>query len=230
MNLFLTIFTLMKRNFTHILLIILVAASVAGCHKDRKENYLISGVIIDNRQSINVENVKVNLRGQKMESGSWNSNYNIIETQYTDNSGSFSFDVEADYYSGFKLEFEKSGYFTSEELLNPENLRKGEDYKMNYYIDPEAFISIHIKNNLPYNNSDQISVRISGTLPEGYGCCQDTTGILYGMNVDETTVCKVYGNSVITLNWNIIKNHVSNGYSEDINCPVFDTTYFELSY
>lgn len=220
----------MKNHHWKICLIVLLTFFILACNKNESEQYIISGKVYDPNLSLNVDQVSVVLSAQKVESGSYNSNYSEISRMSTAADGLFSFMFKNDYYASFKLSFEKSGYFPEEVVINPEDVTKGEDYSKTYSMYPEAYFRLVVQNNNPFDALDVITYHLSGEFNDCMQCCGNGQVVYEGEQVNYESVCRVYGNTSIDLNYIITKDHQQQSGFKNIFCTAFDTTSYYLLY
>ncbi len=218
---------MMYRLLTIICFVLILFSS---CSKEQYEPVTISGTVIDEQQAIPVQNVTVKLKVQKLESGAYNANYSTLMALPTNKDGKFTFTFKASYYASYKLILEKDNYFDKEIEINPDLIVKGQDYNEDYYITPAAWLSVHILNLYSYDETDSFSYSLSGDLPLCMECCTGTMQTYEGMSIDNTSVCKVKGNSDISIIWTKTKNHITESGIATVFCAVFDTSSYDLSY
>ncbi len=209
--------------------IIITACLFYSCKKD-EDKIIISGKVIDPNQNISVQNVKVELLAQKIESGTWSTNYSLLETDNTVNEGEFYFSIAPIKVSNYRLTFAKENYFNLSVEISPDEVTKNEAYHKTYNVYSEAYLKVHIKNVLPGSPEDYMFYQIKNGTLDCYNCCSDTISEFDGNNVDVTTVCKTYGHQYILIEWNVKENTSLHHYSENVFCNAFDTTSFDIFY
>ncbi|MBT3207105.1 MAG: hypothetical protein HN704_05940 [Bacteroidetes bacterium] len=195
-----------------------------------KNNYIsISGTIEDPNHQIELEDVTVNLYCQKIESGAYSSNFQLVETTTSNQHGEFSFSQPVSYVPAYKLEFEKNNYFNFSEEFNSDIISNSEYFKR-YEMYPEGFIKLHIENTFPNNTTDILIYNFSKPELNCNDCCNNTDHKYTGNEVDEYVVCKTYGNQNITIDWFVNENGNPSNFSNDFFIKAFDTTNFNLVY
>mgnify|MGYP000973390758 CR=1 FL=1 len=214
-----------------ILLIVLFSIIIfTSCRKDNNEVFHLSGTITDSKSGNGIEGAEIIFWSSKIQSGVFNSNYETIAVLTTDYKGSYSVDIKNEKVIGYKVSISKFNYFSYEEDISAESFLPDKSYVLNYSINPAGYIKLRAVNTNPYDSNDFISYRfISGYMNCMY-CCNNVANKGYGENFDSTFVCKTIGGSKPVISWNVIKNGQSVINSAEINCPVFDTVYFVISY
>jgi 5-hydroxyisourate hydrolase-like protein (transthyretin family) len=212
-----------------IILFLIFFIFVQSCKK-KTDKLTISGYIYDTNESSPAGNVSVSLFAQKITGGSWNANYERINSTTTGSDGKFSFKFDVIKVSGYRLFFEKLNYFTITNDFSGNVVSNGGEYYQSYQIIPVAFLKIHIKNLFPFNLSDYMSYNIVGGTSSGSDCCSDTISRFHGKNIDITRICKIYGNKNIKIEWIYTKNNNSHPLTTNLFCPAFDTTFIDLFY
>lgn len=212
--------------------VILICFLVAGLFSCKKKNdkLTISGVAYNTESSNNASDINVALYKRDLSNNTWNGQYTLIASQNTNLNGEFSFQFDNIRVSDYKLIFSKTGYFTSEYIINPENVKKGENYSETYNVHYESWLKLSIKNYPPSDVNDVISYRlIKGSISCTNGCA-DTLKYLYGQNVDTTTLCRIYGHQIVVLEWNVTNgsNHLQ--HIDSLLIPESDTIKHNLFY
>lgn len=203
---------------------------ILSCKKKDDEKMMISGQVQDPNQNIIVAGVTVDLYVKKIESGLYSAGYSLIQSQNTDNSGNFSFSFDAVMASEYKVCFRKTGYFNFEQVINSDKVTKGNDYNQIYAVHSEAYLKLHIVNNLPNSNLDQITYRVKQGYLNALGCCWDSFYTYVGKNVNIYQKCKVYGYQKLIFEWNVQTTTSVLFYKDSVFCNGFDTTFFEIPY
>lgn len=210
--------------------ILFLAFLLWNCNKNKDNEITISGTLTDPNQQINLQNVNVRLEGQKIESGSYNANFSLLNETSTSTNGTFSFTESMEYIAKYKLIFEKDNYFISEIEINPDNINAGDDYNKTYNMYAVSYFTIRIKNDGPYNSNDRIEYYISTPIPDFDNCCTNNRIKLMGTSVDTTITCTLPGGQDITLEWDINKNNVLHHHQNQVFITPFDTTKYDLFY
>jgi len=134
--------------------------------------------------------------------------------------GSYHFDLNAAPYPILDLIAHKELYF-SEDVL--QGIYRTKDNQIDIVLDPHAWLELHIKNDMPVDQYDNISV--GNTF--GY----DDIDIIYGNSIDTIVVGLVKGNNHdVRAIWFVTKGGNTQNYNESIYCPAHDTTTFEIFY
>ncbi|MFT5261652.1 MAG: hypothetical protein ACI8YQ_000376 [Polaribacter sp.] len=139
-----------------------------------------------------------------------------IDSVYTDVAGFYEFSFDASRYPVLDMVAEKESYFTKDVK---QGLVSRRENVADIVMDPFAWLKLHVKNVMPVNVDDGISVDGSW----GGGGVLDT----WGETVDEMIIVKVIGNKEHFVKWNV--NGASN-FIENVYCPAQDTTLFEIFY
>jgi len=219
-----------SRFSSYILLFLLALLFSAGCRKDKNGMFSITGRITDQASGHGVETAKIRLSASKIQTGVYNSNFEDLFTVFTNVSGDYSAEVKLEKTTAYRLNISKEDYFEYSEDISPDKFLKGENYIMNYNIIPVGYIKLRAVNISPYDSNDLISYRFTDGYMNCNKCCNNNIIKAYGTSFDSTFVCKAAGGSQLTLTWNVIKNNQSSYTTSTINCPAFDTVYFQISY
>ena len=198
--------------------------------KKKNEKQTISGTAFNTEINQKVSGIKVELFAKKLSNNTWNAQYSLLNTAYTQNDGSFLFDFDNIRVSDFKLTFSKTGYFTLEYAINPDLVQKGEEYNQTYFVHYESWLKLLIKNYPPANANDVLSYKLltgAITCPNG---CADTLKYFIGPSIDTTNICRIYGSQWAVIEWNVANgsNHIQ--HVDSLWITVSDTLVYNLYY
>ncbi|HBS87191.1 MAG: hypothetical protein A2W91_03150 [Bacteroidetes bacterium GWF2_38_335] len=224
------IFLLLQNMKTFAFFSLLVCMIVLISCKKNDDKFIISGTLINNYEDSYVSGATVKLYGQKIESGTWNSNFTVITTGVTDASGHFSFTFDVESYSAFRLEFSKDRYIKKLEEVNAANVEKGEDYNREYSFFSEAWLKLSISNTWPSAEEDYITYRIVNDASGFSDCCSSDFTTITGSEIFDTITCKTFGGHTVLIEWNVKSGPDMIHYSQNVLCPSFDTTTFSITY
>jgi len=131
--------------------------------------------------------------------------------------GSFSFQLDYDSELAYTCAATHDLYFDyGDEFPVPEEIKVGENVEVN--LQPKAWLRVHCVNSEPFNDSDYFNVS------------WNSEGPFYGSTIDTTLLSIIEGNINIHITWYVTKNSFANSYTQEIYCPAFDTTYYEIFY
>ena len=144
--------------------------------------------------------------------GGWGggSPYYVIDSMIANANGEFAFEFENTQGHSYSLFATKEQYIVGNTLTF---VQYGNEKDV--LLDPEAFISLHVKNIAPSEPWDQFGV--NGPYADSFN----------GDDVDTTIVFEVAGNRNHVLVWSLNGETAS---TDTVFCPAFDTTYYELLY
>jgi hypothetical protein len=200
-----------------------------GCKKDVKK-VTFSGTVLDAHSNAPIAGSEVTLAVKKIESGVYNSNFQNITTATTDGNGQFSIECNYEAVIAYRIHVGKNNYFDSSTEINSNDVQSGTNYSANYTISPEAFIKLHIKNNMPFDSLDLVTYSYKNPQPGCVDCCNNTIFHGNGMLFDTIFKCKTFGNTNNKVEWVVKKNGQTVLHSQDIFCIPLDTTTFEILY
>lgn len=204
-------------------LFLLLTVILSSCDEDKNlsdyENGIINGVVIDKTTGEVISDATVFLKGYEITG-------DIINPGPTFDVATTTSDINGKFFFDFNYE-DKNGYFCSgySEMywdLQEEFDIDGEIYNGNVNaqvsLQPKAWMSVHIKNVNTYEPSDYISI--------------SDIGIFYGNEVDTSIIDLVLGNYSNLIVWGVVLNGIppSENDSDNVYCPSFDTTYYEILY
>jgi hypothetical protein len=208
-------------------LIFVLALTITCCKKDKNDATTISGNIVDPYQNIALSNVKVKLYVQKIESGTYSDNFTVYKTYTTSSNGTFQFEIEPAYISGYKLAFEKDNYFENDIEFSSDLVVEGKDYNKKYELLAEAFLRLQVSDsNNP--NVESVSFRRLCDL-SCIDCCNDDSETIYnGIYID---TCKTIGGKYLTIEWTINStNSPTVFHTDSVYCTPFVVTNFDITF
>ncbi len=208
-----------------ILISVTITLVVFSCKK-KNDKLTISGNAYNSEILQKISDVKVDLYAKKLSNNTWNGQYSLIETTYTQSDGSFIFEFDNMRVSDFKLAFSKQGYITSEYVINPDLVQKGENYNKTYNVHFESWLKLLIKNFPPTSTNDVLSYRFL----KGLDNIQDTLKYFNGSNIDTINVWRIYGSQWAVIEWNVFSNSNHVQHIDSLWVPINDTLVYNLYY
>ncbi|MFA6482540.1 MAG: hypothetical protein WCW62_08190 [Bacteroidales bacterium] len=208
-----------------LLVILLAATFLYGCKKD--SSIEVSGVITDPNQTIPVENARVELWTQQIDSGIFSANYVLQGTATTGPDGLFHFIIDKKNYTGIRLIFSKDKYYGWQAELN---VNSENNYHAEYQLLPQAQLQIRVKNNEPFNTADYFEFRILNGYTGCEECCHGEKYQFTGMEVDQTINCRTAGHQDILIQWSSRKSGEQVYKTETYFIMEFETTVIEFLY
>lgn len=211
------------------LFFLLTIALITGCNKD-KNNYLFAGSVFSPNENKNVYNATVELQAQLIENGTYNSNYQKIQSVETDEGGNYTIVNENVRASSFKLVSYADNYIKSEKIIAVDDVILGEEYHANFSIFPKAYLNIYVKNVVPVSANDEITITIEHNSPNCTICSNITNLVLSGDAINDTLIYLVYGNQTVTVNYITNTSQGLNSYNHQEYCTAFETTEYTIYY
>ena len=201
------------------LTLIITICFISACKKENPTS--ITGHVLEFDTNKPIEGALIYLYGGDSDGNFSNPGAYLekIDSTISDADGSYHFDLVASPYPILDLIAHKELYF-SEDVL--QGIYRTRANQIDIVLDPHAWLELHIKNDMPVDEGDIISVWGSW----GGGGTFSTSGIL----VDELISVKLRGNDSPTVHWNVTKSGIKTSYDQDIYCPAHDTTTFEIFY
>ena len=211
------------------ILVFLAFLLLVSCSKDRNK-LLFSGQVYSPNESKNLSGITVELRAQLIESGTYNSNYQLLQKVTTDGGGKYSITNDNVRASSFKITAYSDNYIPSETTISSDLVSVGETYQKNFNIYPKAYLNIYVKNVAPANSTDEITISVIHSSPDCDICSDISNLVLKGDTINDTLICLVYGNQTITVNYTLNTNSGVSQHSHDEYCPAFETKEFSINY
>lgn len=215
------------QNYLKILLSLLLIFLIS-CDQDTQQ-IVIQGKLSDPDQGIAVSGAEITLKVIEMANGSWSQNYITKASTTSGEDGSYFFEIPFFYTISYKLEISKSNYF-HETIELEENEFDNHSCTRDITLHPKASLKIHLKNDFPFNNQDNIRYRIVNWNPPYEDCCPSTYTEFTGMNIDETVECTVIGSRTYTIEYTYTRNNNTNAGLKTVFCEAFQTNSVEINF
>jgi hypothetical protein len=203
--------------------------SFLACKK-KNEKITISGKVVDPMQNTTLSNVSISISGQKIENGTYNSNYSHIASTSTDGNGEFSFEVKNENITNYRLSLNLNNYINELIDIAQESLNVKEDNFQTYNLYPKSFLKINLLNQNPHDGDDIIEYEISNGIRTCNQCCDDDKHRYIGDSINKSVVCIIPGFQDVLIKWEVIRNSTPTTHSENIYIQEFDTTEFNIYY
>lgn len=219
-----------KLLYTIISLIVLTSiVSLSSCKKEVAV-YNLNGKIYDPQLKKAVSSANVSLKASKVESGVYNPSYNEINSTSSSSNGNYSFEVEFDNVSGYRLDFTKNNYFDQSIDIKTEDLQNDAGLTMNTNLIPIGFVKLIIKNTSPQGTDDEIRFHLSNVDVKCKDCWTNDviTGTGPAYSFSETK--QLSGEKKFLINWVVTKNSQQHVYQDTITSKAFSTVTFNINY
>ena len=216
-------------NLMNRLLLIIFLFLIISCKPDKRV-ITISGTVYDPNIEQLVEGVNVSLYTQSGSGGTFSFTFVKQETTVSDVNGNFSFEHIYNYTTAYKIEFERSNYFSNSFEFNSEVIPNDDKFDKDFLLYPQAGIRIHVVNQYPFDENDKIKFRIIDWQTQCESCCFTSFYELMGANINELIECNVFGEKEYTVEYLTWKNGNQNASHRIVFCPAFETSEVEISF
>ncbi len=218
----------------HIVYIVLATTLFTlSCKKNKTELKLkIEGVTLDSKAIAypQVPGVNLLLEEKKLEGGVFNSTFVEVGSFTSDNTGAYHFDFIKRNTVEFRLTASKENFFPYQEALDPSLIKPGITYNKNVNLIPKAWLRTTVINENPVDENDKITVKYLNANFD-CDCCSNVPTDYVGMAIDETTTCKIYGNTWIKYLTTVHRYGTPDiTVIDSIFCNSFDTTNVVIGY
>ena len=148
--------------------------------------------------------ITVTVYGKKVQSGTYNANFQSLKSGKTNSSGNFSIEIEKENISEYKIVVSKNKYFTIEDIFYSGSFTD-DVFSKNYNLYLSADLTIIVKNDSPNDDDDYFKYKITSGYIDAVGSCSEIQ-VFDGTNIDEEYNCKVIGSQDVVFEWIKIKN------------------------
>ena len=214
----------MKRILFFLLTIVLLT----GCNKT-KNKLLFSGQIYSPNEDKNLANITVELQAQIIETGTYNSNFQLLQKVTTDGEGKYNITNDNVRASVFKLIAYANDYIRTESEINSDLVTVGKTYNHNFNLYSKAYLMIYVHNTAPADSTDEITISVIHSSPNCSVCCDISNAVFTGV-INDTLNCLVYGNQTVKVDYTVNTSSNFHHYSHNVYCPAFETETFSINY
>jgi 5-hydroxyisourate hydrolase-like protein (transthyretin family) len=199
---------------------------VLSCTEEEQNTF--DGTVVDMSSGEPVAGVKVYLDASKVSSTSISSAFNQIAETTTDATGNYYFECENNSYLKFRLRFEKEGFHASTYEFDPSD--QVAHYETDRLFARESYVYVRILNLLPYNDEDQLKVRVERINEECTDCCGADFRYYLGALTDTSFCCSTVGGDSVVIYSISIHNDESQIRENKIYCIPGDTVFYNCYY
>ena len=132
------------------LLIIILASIIPNSCKKDPIQYTFKGHLSDYISANAVADVNIKISQIIFSNSVANANYTSVANLTSNLSGDYEVTFNREKVTDFKIELDKEGYFSQENIINPANVTTEEDNIFNYVMEPKAWVRFQIKNFSPH--------------------------------------------------------------------------------
>ncbi len=211
-----------------ILFFLFTIVSFIGCNKT-KDKLLFTGQIYSPSENKNLANISVELQAQIIETGTYNSNFQLLQKVTTDGEGKYNITNDNVRASMFKLIAYSNDYIRTESEISSDIVKVGETYNHNFDLFPKAYLLIYVHNVAPADSTDELTISIIHSSPNCTICSDISNSVLTGI-INDTINCLIYGNQTVTIEYTVNTTSNFNHYSHNVYCSAFETEAFSINY
>ncbi len=208
--------------------LIAFALLLITCKKE-ETSYILEGRAFMGSTNSPLADASVEVQKQVVTSGVFGGSFSTAATGTTDANGAFSMTWPRENFAGLKLKASKSQYITREILLSVNDFSGNNAVTQNVELYPEAYIHVHIQNNGTANDTDQLHFTYTNAQFDCL-CCANGWKTFDGAGIDTNLTCKLYGDTWLKYQKQVITMEGDTTINDSIFCPAFNTTNLEISY
>ena len=197
--------------------------------KDSQVNF--TGKVINPGNNQPVSDAIVTLSSTSVQSWVYSSNFQDIATMNSGQDGSFAFNFKEQAASAYRIYIYKNNYFANTTVINATDVTSENGYNSTFELNPEATMTLNVKNTMPHDTADRILFRIvQGAVTSALNGCPSTYIVGKGIAYDSTITCKSYGNRYFIVESNITKGANTVLRRDSIYLNPFVTTGLDVHY
>jgi len=218
-----------KTFFTFLIAIVLISSLMTACKK-KNETIVIEGKLYDSQLNTFVQGAKVNIFSKFIDSGTYNPNFRLTANTVSDDQGRYSIELEKRTYSELYIDIEKENYFMPKQNIELEKLTSNDPIVMDLNVFPLSEITLKVRNQTQYSNSDYIAYQFLNQIVTCETCCNNLPKYGIGKTFSAEHNCNVLGNSWVKVFWGVEIGGGSYSKTDSVYCKAFENTVFEIVY
>jgi len=221
----------MRSQIQHLFFIILaiISLSFVSCEKEVRK-FDVSGKVYDPQLKTNVSSAEVVLRGSKVQSGVYNSNYVDLQSTTTSSDGTYMFEVAEETVSGYRFYINKKDYFDQLIDVETKDLQNNNGYTLNVNLIPIAYLKLSVKNTMPIGADDEIHFRFKNVDIQCKDCWNKGTITGIGPTYSYSRTAQTSGENELIIEWVVKKGGQQHIYSDTIFTKSFQTVDYNINY
>jgi len=221
----------MRNQKKHLFLIFLaiVGLTFVSCEREVRK-FDISGRVYDPQLKKNISSAEVVLRGSKIQSGIYNSNYIDLQSTSTSSDGSYSFEVPEETVSGYRFYINKKDYFDQLIDVKTDDLQNNNGFTLNVDLIPIAYLKLSVKNTMPIGASDEIHFHFKNIDVQCKDCWNKGTITGVGPTYTYSRTAQTSGENELIIEWVVKKGGQQHIYSDTIFTKAFQTVDYNINY
>ena len=212
---------------THLWLLVVVLLA-SSCRENNEISLVIEGQILDSRNNWGVSDVNVRLDEKVIEGGTLTSAFGTVTSVTTNADGYFRIEFPRKNALSYRLRLTKTGYFSNEFEINPDDVNSDAPYSTNLTIIPQAEIQVNLRNVSAESDADFMRFRKLNAFFE-CACCNNDFVNCYGASVDTSFTCTLFGDHNLSYIYTVYRSEVTE-VVDSIFCPAFHTTELTIEY
>lgn len=224
-----SLISIKKTTITCLLAALTVCSVFTACTK-KNDTIVFEGNIYDNQLNINVQNAKVSIYSKYLDSGVYNQNFKVSGSATTDEKGNYSIEIDKHNFTEVYIEVEKEGYLASQQNIDIDYLGSNNTVSTNLTIIPLGEITLKVRNQTQYSNTDYISYQFTNQSINCESCCNNLPNYGIGKTFYAEQNCNVIGNSWVKIFWGVEIAGSSYSKTDSVFCNAFENTVFEIVY
>ena len=218
-----------RYSFLLIIVLSLAGLSLNSCEKE-VQKYDVSGKIYDPKLDKDVSGAEIVLRGSKIQSGVYNSNYVDLQSTTSASDGTFEFQIPEETVSGYRFYINKKDYF--DQLIDVEtgDIQNNSGFNLDVNLIPIAYLKLSVKNTTPIGADDEIHIRFKNVDVQCKDCWNKGTISGFGPTYSYNRTAQTSGEHDLLIEWIVKKGGQQHIYSDTIFTKAFQTVSYNINY
>ncbi|MBL7943876.1 MAG: carboxypeptidase regulatory-like domain-containing protein [Flavobacteriales bacterium] len=213
----------------YFLLLLIAAVFIPGCGKDKNFDYSLTGVVKNARSLQPISGVDIAVSQQLLSGGTFNQNFNFLASTTTDGSGNYTLEFPRENAVAYRFDASADEYIPRSFEFDQDDFEIDEPKAFNFSLYPEAFVEVHLSNQLPSTVSDVFSFRFDDA-DFDCQCCNEEWKVIEGSDADTTFSCRLYGDTWLHYVTHLVAPETDTLIVDSLWCPAFQTSFIDIDY
>ncbi len=202
---------------------------LSGCTPKNQFTFVLEGTVKNARTLAPVSGLELSLSQQVLSSGTFNENFNYLTGVSTDASGNYAMEFPRENAVAYRLNTSDAPYIARTFSFDQDDFTIDEPNTFNFSVFPEAFIEVHLSNQLPSAPSDLFRFRFD-QVNFDCQCCNGEWKQFAGTETDTTFGCRLYGDTWLHYVTQYTSETTDTLIADSVWCPAFQTAQLFLAY
>lgn len=215
-------------KFNLIAFLFIISGTLLSCKKKNEDAKYVFAISTKDYYSNEIQsNISISAYTKTVSSGTFSNTYNLEASELSNSNGLCNIEIPYKAIESMKFEAKSNGYFTVQEIFNPDIFTTTEVNNIDILIKKKGVLKFNITNTSPFDSYDNILLNtLNSSCPE---CSNYNSLSLSGTAIDTSFTGNIALNRYYKYQYFVKKNSQTSTYLDSILCQN-DTTLIEINY